>query len=180
MNLKKKLQTIINAVNSNDQDTLKKMVHPDYIQHNPTVTTGRAPFLEVIFTLKEHNTNIKIIRSIQDGNDVVKHTFIKNTTLFGAPEVVTFDIWRFNDDGIPTKHWDAIMKNTPPNPSGRTLTGGPTEQKDLDKTEHNRGLMLELFDKLINGKPEDMGTVLDQLMLDRSILVCGGAYLKSF
>lgn len=160
MNLKEKVHLIIKAVNSNDQATLKELVHPDYIQHNPSVPTGRAAFLGVISALQEHNTKINIIRIIQDGNDVITHTLIENAALFGAPEVVTFDIWRFNEDGILAEHWDAIMANTPPNPSGRTLTGGPTEVKDLDKTEENRNSMLELFDKLINGKPEDMGSVL--------------------
>ena len=157
MKLKERIQTIINAVNSNDQDKLKELVHPDYIQHNPSVPTGREPFLGVIAALQKHNTKIKIVRSIQDGNDVITHTFIENAALFGAPEVVTFDIWRFNNDGMLTEHWDAMMPNTPPNTSGRTLTEGPTEVMDLDKTEENKKLIVDLFDTMINGTPEEGG-----------------------
>ena len=97
---------------------------------------------------------------LEDGNYVFTHSLAKNAEPLGAPELVICDIWRFNDDGVMLEHWDAMMANRPPNPSGRTLTGGPTEIKDADKTETNRALMLELFDKLINGKPEEMGQVL--------------------
>ena len=83
---------------------------------------------------------------LEDGNFVAIHHLWTGAKPFGADEMVSFDILRFDENGKIAEHWDALMPNTPPNPSGRTLTDGPTEIKDLDKTKANEELVLKLVD----------------------------------
>jgi predicted SnoaL-like aldol condensation-catalyzing enzyme len=121
--------------------------------------------LSLFPVLAENNTQVSPIRLIQDGNYVVAHNFWENATPFGAAEVVTFDVFRIDEDGLLAEHWDALMPNMPPNPSGRTLTDGATEITDLDKTEANKAIAAQIFDVVINGTPEEVGAVVTENFL---------------
>lgn len=96
---------------------------------------------------------------------MVAHNFWANAAPFGAAEVVSFDVFRIDEDGLLAEHWDALMPNTPPNPSGRTLTDGATEITDLDKTEANKAIAAQIFDVIINGTPEEVGAVVTENFL---------------
>ena len=157
---KEKVERFLDAAIKGDTQVVEQLVHPDYIQHNPNIPTGRAAFVGLLPILTEHQTTVESIRMFQDGDYVVVHNFWDNALPFGAKEMVSFDILRLDEDGLIAEHWDAMMVNTPPNRSGRTLIDGETDVKDLDKTEENRAKIVELFDTLINGKPEEMGDAL--------------------
>ena len=160
MTKKEKVQSFIDAVNRVDTNAAEAFLHPNYIQHNPFIPTGRANFLGLFPILEENKTQAETARIFQDGNYVVLHNLWKNATPFGAEQMVSFDVLRIDEDGLIAEHWDAMMPNTAPNPSGRTLMDGATEVTDLDKTEENKAKVVELFDMLINGQPEDMGNAL--------------------
>ncbi len=162
---KEKVRSFLSAVNAYDASQAGALLHPDYIQHNPYIPTGREAFLSLLPVLKENQTQVNAIRMIQDGNYVVAHNFWENAAPFGAEEVVTFDLFRFDEDGLLAEHWDALMPNTPPNPSGRTLTDGATEITDLDKTEANKAIVAQIFDIIINGTPEEVGAVVTENFL---------------
>jgi predicted SnoaL-like aldol condensation-catalyzing enzyme len=155
--LKAKTTQFIEAVNNQDIATVEKLVHPDYIQHNPFVPTGRDGFVKLFPILKENGTKAETVRMLQDGNYVVMQNIWKNADPFGAPEMVAFDVLRFNEEGLIMEHWDALMPQTAPNPSGRTLTDGPTEIKERDKTADHKAQVAALFDALINGSAEEAG-----------------------
>lgn len=155
---KEKIRSFLSALNSNDTDTARALMS-DYIQHNPFIPTGPEAILSLFPVIAENKTQVTTVRVLQDGNYVVAHNFWENATPFGAEEVVTFDVFRIDEDGLLAEHWDALMPNTPPNPSGRTLTDGPTEVTDLDKTEANKAITTQIFDVVVNGTPEEVGAV---------------------
>ena len=142
----------VKAVTSQDETTVRSLANVDYIQHNPFVPTGLDPFISLFPVLKENGTAAKAARVIEDGDFVMLHQLWTGAKPFGADEMVSFDILRFDKDGKIAEHWDALMPNTPPNPSGRTLLDGPTEVKDLDKTEANKALVQNLVMDVLHGK----------------------------
>jgi len=155
---KAKTSEFIDAVNSQETETIEKLVRPDYIQHNPYIPTGRDGFVRLFPILKENNTRAETVRMLQDGEYVIMHNLWKNAEPFGAPEMVAFDVIRFDDAGLIAEHWDAMMANTPPNASGRTLIDGPTEISELDRTEEYKAKVVTLYDILINGSQEEVMT----------------------
>lgn len=83
--------------------------------------------------------------------------------LSGVPHRIDFyQIFRF-EDGKIVEHWDNLQE-TPKqsNPSGRTMTDGTTEIKDLDKTEQNKVLVRNFVeDILVNGRMEKLAGYFD-------------------
>ena len=161
---KETVRSFLSAVSSHDAETAGPLMS-DYIQHNPFIPDGPDALLSLFPVLAENNTRVTPIRLIQDGNYVVAHNFWENAAPFGAEEVVTFDVFRIDEDGLLAEHWDALMPNTPPNPSGRTLTDGATEITDLDQTEANKAIVTQIFDTIINGAPEEVGAVVTEYFL---------------
>lgn len=160
--LKARAAEFIKAVNNQDVETVEKLVHPDYIQHNPFVPTGRDGFVNLFPILKKYNTRAETVRMFQDGNYVVLHNIWKNAEPFGAPIMVAFDVIRFDKDGLIAEHWDAMMINTPPNPAGRSLTDGPTEILEGHPTDEYKAKVASLFNSLISGTPEEAGNAFQE------------------
>ncbi len=158
MNNKEIVGTFLGALAKQDVETMRKFANVDYTQHNPFVPTGLEPFIGLLPVLKEHGTYAENVRMFQDGNFVFMHNIWKNAKPFGTDEMVAFDIIRVDQNGKVAEHWDAMMPQTSPNTSGRSLTDGVTEVKDLDKTEENKAQVKSLFEVLINGTQEEAGS----------------------
>ena len=92
------------------------------------------------------------MRVFRDGDFVFTHT---EYDFFGPK--VGFDVFRF-EDGKVVEHWDNLAeKAKQPNRSGHTQTDGPTEAKDLEKTEANKTLVRAFYeDILMQGKKEKL------------------------
>ena len=73
----------------------------------------------------------------------------------GAGEQVTFDIFRFDENGKIAEHWDNLADLAKPNPSGHTQTDGTMEVTDLDKTEENRKLVKNFLYDVMQGNNLD-------------------------
>ncbi|MFK7796995.1 MAG: hypothetical protein AB8E82_06045 [Aureispira sp.] len=159
MSKKETVGTFLDAVLKSDTTTMRELANADYIQHNPFIPTGLEPFIQMLPILKENGTTAENIRMFQDGNYVFMHNIWKNAKPFGADEMVSFDIIRLDDQGKVAEHWDAMMPQTIPNTSGRTLTDGATEITDLDKTEENKAKTKALFNTLISGSQEEVGKI---------------------
>lgn len=151
MNIKEKAFAFINAVNTRNVNTIKELVREDYIQHNPHVPTGREAFLSLLPALEKHDTKVKTIRIIEDGNFIVMHNHWTNATPFGAEDMVAFDILRFDDQGKIAEHWDALIENVKKTVSGRTLIDGPTEIKDIELTKANKDLVSKFVSNVLIG-----------------------------
>ena len=96
------------------------------------------------------------MRVFQDGDFVFAHT---DYDFFGPK--IGFDIFRF-EDGKIVEHWDNLQeKPARPNPSGHTMTDGPTEVTDLEKTAANKALVRAFVDDiLVNGQMPKLADVL--------------------
>ncbi len=140
------------------EEGVKKYIHADLIQHSPFVPTGRAALIAFLPGLKQSGIKYTNHRIIQEGDFVMLHNSFANAQAFGAANIVTIDIYRMKD-GLVQEHWDAIMPNTPPNPSGRTLTDGTTAITDLDKTAANKALATTIINTIISGTPQQVGAV---------------------
>ena len=155
---KEKAAAFLTAVNSRDVASIEDLVTEDYIQHNPFLPTGRAAFVQVVTTtLEEFGTNVENQRMIEDGNFVVMHNLWSNAQPFGAETVVTFDILRFDENGKIAEHWDAIQPWEFPTVSGNTMVDGPTTITNLDETEANKALAVNIIqDVLMEQNPSNI------------------------
>lgn len=147
-----KAKALISSAAAGDAETVTQLLHPDYVQHNPFIPTGRDAFVGLLPVLTENKTHAENHRIFEDGDYVVMHNLWKNATPFGAPEMVSFDILRIDEQGLIAEHWDALMPNAEPNPSGRTLLDGPTEITDLEATDANKALVTQLVNDVLLGK----------------------------
>ncbi|WP_243643596.1 nuclear transport factor 2 family protein [Tenacibaculum sp. M341] len=130
---------------------IKKYFTENYIQHNPHVPTGIEPVIGFLPVLEKAKTTSKTHRLFQDGDFIVMHNTYDNAEAFGAPEVVTFDVWRM-EDGKVAEHWDNISPIVKETVSGRSQFDGPTEVKDVEKTAENKQLVKNFVDDILFGK----------------------------
>ena len=127
-----------------DVEKAASLMDPDYIQHNPTVPTGAGPILGFIPMLKDSKIKATSHRCLEEDGLVVFHTTYENAQLFGGEVLVAFDIFRVKD-GKVMEHWDNLQPLSGPNTSGHTMTDGPTEVTDLDKTAANKKLVTDFL-----------------------------------
>ena len=144
--------TFLGAVLQGDVETMREVANADYIQHNPFIPTGLEPFIGLLPVLAEAGTTAENIRMFEDGNYVFMHNIWRNAEPFGAPEMVSFDIIRVDENGKVAEHWDALQPLVSETVSGRTQTDGPTEVSDLDKTEENKALAVALVEDVLMGQ----------------------------
>jgi predicted SnoaL-like aldol condensation-catalyzing enzyme len=144
--------SFLGSVLKGDTATMRALANEDYIQHNPFIPTGLAPFIQMLPVLQENGTTAENIRMFQDGNYVFMHNIWRNAAPFGAEEMVSFDIIRLDEQGKVAEHWDAITALVTETASGRTQTDGPTAVADLDKTEANKALAKSLIEDILMGK----------------------------
>ena len=146
-----------------DVEAARELMAEDYIQHYPFVPTGAAPVLGLIPLLPESGLAIETHRTIAEGNLVAYHSTYTNATLFGGETLIAFDVFRV-EDGKVQEHWDNLQELAGPNPSGRTMTDGPTMIKYLGQTLDNKALGTNMIQNvLIEGNlssvPEFLSTV---------------------
>lgn len=150
---KEKVALFLKAVNERDVVSLESLVNADYIQHNPFIPSGRAPFVGLLTTVLEQNgTQVQNIRMIEDGSFVTMHNLWINAAPFGADTVVTFDILRFDDNGKIAEHWDAIQPWESQTANENTMIDGASTISDLDKTEANKNLATSIIQDVLMGQ----------------------------
>jgi predicted SnoaL-like aldol condensation-catalyzing enzyme len=92
----------------------------DYIQHNPSVKSGGAAFLEFAKGIHTRNPNSKIIikRVIAENDLVVLHMLNKPRP--EGPEMAVVDIFRV-ENGNVIEHWDVKQEV----PTIESINGNP-------------------------------------------------------
>src|SRR5215212_11232768 len=113
------------------------VINPDkYVQHNLSAKDGLQGFGELMAQLPPNSARVNTVRVFQDGD----HVFTRSEYDFFGPKI-GFDIVLF-EEGRIVEHWDNLQE-TPvtPNPSGHTMTDGPTEAGDPELTEQNKELV---------------------------------------
>ena len=126
------------------------MLAEGYIQHNLAYGTGADAFIGSVEYLASApvKTTVNNIRAFEDGDKVFLQTVYN---FAGAGEQVAFDIFRFDEEGKITEHWDNLAVLADPNPSGHTQTDGAMTITDLDKTEENRQLVQNFLYDVMQG-----------------------------
>jgi predicted SnoaL-like aldol condensation-catalyzing enzyme len=128
-----------------------------YIQHNLGAADGLAGFGALLAALPKGSARVNTVRVFQDGDHVFAHT---DYHFFGPK--IGFDIFRF-ENGKIVEHWDNLQtKPEQPNPSGHTMTDGPTDVRDADKTAANKKLVASFVDDiLVNGRLDKLAGYYD-------------------
>lgn len=138
-----------------------------YTQHSTPVRDGKEGFIEFFADFVERNPerDIDIVRGFEDGRYVFLHAV--QHLEGGEPRWVTADIFDTDDDGKLIEHWDIIGEWVDDTVSGHSQVDGPTEPRDLDKTEENKALVTGFItDVLMNG---DLGRVTDYVSTETYI-----------
>ncbi len=123
-----------------DPDAARPLLAPDYIQHNPNIPTGAEGLLGAIPIAQQVGLTVTTHRVIAEGDYVVLHNTFENADMFGAPTLVSFDVLRV-EDGVLAEHWDNLQAPPTTTASGRSMTDGPTEITDRDKTTENKAIV---------------------------------------
>jgi len=145
---KPQVAALLKAIETGEADPVAAINPARYIQHNLAVGDGLAGFGAVMQALPKGSARADTVRVFQDGNFVFAHT---DYNFFGPK--IGFDIFRF-EDGRIVEHWDNLQdKPAGANPSGRTMTDGPTTAQDLGSTAANKALVSAFVDDiLVNGR----------------------------
>lgn len=149
-NINKALE-LINTFATGDTEKAAGLLAEGYIQHNLAYGTGRDAFVGSVQYLASApiKTTVNNIRAYEDGDKVFLQTVYN---FAGAGEQVTFDIFRFDENGKIAEHWDNLAAKATPNPSGRTQIDNLAEVKDIDKTEENREIVKNFLHDVMMGK----------------------------
>jgi predicted SnoaL-like aldol condensation-catalyzing enzyme len=128
-----------------------------YIQHNLGAADGLAGFGALLQQLPKGSAKVNTARLFREGDLVFGHT---DYDFFGPK--IGFDIFRF-EDGKIVEHWDNLqVKPATPNPSGHTMTDGPTQAADLAKTAENKALVRAFVeDVLVSGRMDKLAGYFD-------------------
>lgn len=157
MNQTEKVVALLKSIETGDTEPVAFINPHQYVQHNLAVGDGLAGFGAVLQALPKGSARVNTVRAFSDGNFVVAHS---EYNFFGPK--IGFDIFRF-ENGLIVEHWDNLQ-DTPaePNPSGHTMTDGPTEPVDLDKTAANKQLVHQFVeDILVHGRMEKLAGYFD-------------------
>jgi predicted SnoaL-like aldol condensation-catalyzing enzyme len=104
--------TVVNfyngVFNRHDVAGSAKVLVDNYVQHNPGVPDGKAPFVNYFtsFFKKNPNAHSRIVRSAADGDLVYLH--IHSTNGEADRGLAIIDIFRVENDKI-VEHWDVIQ-----------------------------------------------------------------------
>lgn len=148
---KKLLERAMNALFRDfDETAMRGLYRQDYIQHNPNVPTGLEPVIGLLPVLKEAGFDYTTHRVLEDGDLLLTHTTYHNAEVFGANEVVAFDLWRI-EDGQVAEHWDAIIPKHTETASGRSQTDGMAEVIDLENAANNKALVESFVREVLMG-----------------------------
>jgi predicted SnoaL-like aldol condensation-catalyzing enzyme len=154
---KQQVHDLLHSIETGDHGPAAVINPQKYVQHNLGVGDGIAGFAAVLQQLPKGSAKAAPVRVFQDGDFVFAHT---GYDFFGPK--IGFDVFRF-ESGKVVEHWDNLQ-TTPgaPNPSGHSMTDGPTEVRDRDKTPANKELVQAFLDDvLVNGKMEKLAGYFD-------------------
>ncbi|MEO1548862.1 MAG: nuclear transport factor 2 family protein [Pseudomonadota bacterium] len=148
------LEALENTLLSGNADAVEEYFAQDYIQHNPMFPDGVEGQKGVVeFLSNTPGFKAEYVRVIDDDDMVAIHARYEG---FGPTATIGFDVFRV-EDGKIAEHWDNLIPEAAPNPSGHTQIDGATEITDLDKTEANKAKVEEFITRsLINHEDVDI------------------------
>lgn len=152
MSNKEKAVALLNSIQSGDQTSIGYVNAEEYTQHNLSVGDGLAGFGAVLQALPEGSARVNVVRSFEDGDFVFTHT---DYNFFGPK--AGFDVFRF-EDGLIVEHWDNLIEQAAPNPSGHTQFDGATAIDDPNQTSSNKTLVQSFVQTILaDGNMDKIG-----------------------
>jgi len=133
-------QAMIDIFRKKDPTAVDRYFAESFIQHDPNLADGRAGMKSLVaHVANSPAADITIYRTLVDGDFVLLHSRYQGVSRYGK-NAIGFDLFRFSE-GKVAEHWGGQEPEEPPNASGRTQVGGPTDVVDREKTEANRTLV---------------------------------------
>jgi predicted SnoaL-like aldol condensation-catalyzing enzyme len=129
-----------------------------YTQHSTGVGDGQQGFADFFEPFLERNPirDIQVVRAIEDGPYVFLHVYQSLNN--GESQWVTGDLFDTDDTDKVIEHWDVIQQFAEETVSGRTMTDGPVEIEDLEKTAANKAVIQAFCDTVLIGAEYDRVT----------------------
>ncbi len=158
---KSQVVDLIKAIETGASEPIGSINPEQYTQHDLASADGLAGFAELLQQLPPNSARAETVRVFQDGDYVFAHT---DYNFFGPK--IGFDIFRF-EDGKIVEHWDNLQETAGPNPSGHTMTDGPSDVSDTAKTEKNKALVRTFIEDVLVGG--NMGSLANYFDGDRFI-----------
>jgi len=154
---KQQVSDLLKSIETGDSTPVGYINPNKYIQHNLGAKDGLQGFGELMGQLPPNSARVSTARVFQDDDYVFAHS---EYNFFGPK--IGFDIFRF-EDGKIVEHWDNLQEApVGPNPSGHTMTDGPTEAIDLELTEQNKNFVRQFVeDILVHGKLDKLAGYYD-------------------
>lgn len=143
---KELIRGLLKGIETGDPASVEVVDQAKYIQHNPQTEEGSEGLADLFARLAKTNPRVNIVRAFADADFVFAHTEYDFST-----RRVGFEVFRFEGERA-VEHWDNIQARLGPNASGRTMVDGPTEPKDLDRTETNRALVRSFVEDVLIGR----------------------------
>ena len=146
------LDVMENVFSSRDASAVDAYFAADYIQRNPMLPSGSAVIKKFLSRPLDPSKPVppptELHHIFGEGDLVATHSTYYN---FGPKPMVAFDVFRI-EDGKIAEHWDNLtpLRDTP-NAAGRTQVDGETDIRDLDQTEANKALVVELLERMFIG-----------------------------
>lgn len=140
------VEALTETLGKGNPDAVDTYFGPQYIQHNPDVANGSDGLKGLIAMLgKSGKFKADFVRVIADGDIVAFHGRYEG---FGEKPMIAFDVFRL-EKGKIVEHWDNLIEEAAPNPSGHTQIDGETKITDLEKTEANKAKVLDFVTKAL-------------------------------
>ena len=130
----------------NPREAVSKHTGDRYVQHSTGVRDGADGLVEFFedFIRRNPVSDIEIVRTLEDGRYLFVHAYQSLNN--GEARWVTLDFFDIDANDRIIEHWDVITEYTDATPSGHTSVDGPTDVRDLDKTQENKALVRALID----------------------------------
>jgi predicted SnoaL-like aldol condensation-catalyzing enzyme len=154
---KQQVVALLKSIETGEAEPVSVINPGHYTQHNLAAADGLAGFGALLQALPPGSARVNTVRVFEDGEYVFTHT---EYDFFGPK--IGFDIFRF-EGGQIVEHWDNLQETpTTVNPSGHTMTDGPTEATHLDQTAANKALVRSFVDEiLVNGRMDRLAGYFD-------------------
>ena len=160
---KTKIHALLKGIETGDPSSVA-VINPDkYIQHNPQTHEGVEGLAALFKQLSKTSPRVNIVRIFSDGDFVFGHTEYDFST-----SRIGFEVFRF--EGSKTvEHWDNIQSRKGPNPSGHSMVDGPTDVRDLDRTEEHRTLVGRFLETvLISGQHDELPSFVSETCIEHN------------